>query len=353
MALVKTLDMLAQCERGKYAVGAFNLNSLDQAQFLIKRAEQLKSPILLVEPGVIEKYMDFTDFAMVSARAAAKANIPVGIHLSHGLDLEQTERAVKAGFTSVMYDGSKLPYEENVRTTKIAVEIGHKYGCAVEGELGALGSSFANVSESMTDPALAKDYVARTGVDILAVSIGNAHGFYKGTPSLDFKRLEEIRYALMPFNCYLTLHGGTGIPENHIRRSIEMGIVKICIYTEMCHEGKADTVKYLSAHPDYAGNYDIPEMLAACMGGFARSMESCMNMFMSIGKAYNDIPAIAYEKQPITPVAMPSFAAPAAAPAAAGAQAIPQNTDIGPAYPSLPAENKSFKSTGRYWDKNL
>lgn len=359
MALVKTMDMLAQCERGKYAVGAFNLNSLDQIPYLVKRAEQLRSPLLLVEPGVIEKYMDFEDFATVSARAAAKANIPVGIHLSHGLDLEQTERAVKAGFTSVMYDGSKLPYEENVRTTKIAVEIGHKYGCAVEGELGALGSSFANVSESMTDPALAKDYVARTGVDILAVSIGNAHGFYKGTPSLDFKRLEEIRYALMPFNCYLTLHGGTGIPESHIKRSIEMGIVKVCIYTEMCHEGKKDVQAYLAAHPEYTGNYDIPEMNCAVMGGFARSMESCMNMFMSIGRADNGLGAIAYEKKPIVPASMPVYAAPAAAPAyaapaaSAAAEAIPQNTDIGPAYPSLPAENKSFKSTGRYWDKNL
>ena len=357
MALVKTMDMLAQCERGKYAVGAFNLNSLDQAQYLIKRAEQLKSPLLLVEPGVIEKYMNFEDFAMVAGRAASKASIPVGIHLSHGLDLEQAERAMKAGFTSVMYDGSKLPYEENVRTTKIAVEMGRKYGCAVEGELGALGSSFANVSESMTDPALAKDFVARTGVDILAVAIGNAHGFYKGTPSLDFKRLEEIRYAIMPYNCYLTLHGGTGIPANHIKRSIEMGIVKVCIYTEMCHEGKADTKAYLAAHPEYAGNYDIPEMLCACMGGFARSMESCMEMFMSIGRADNSIPALPYTKQTFAPVAMPVSAAPAAAPVYAAApvatDAIPENTDIGPAYPSLPALNKGFKATGRYWDKNL
>ena len=350
MALVKTTDMLAACERGKYAVGAFNLNSLDQAPFLIKRAEELKAPLLLVEPGVIEKYMSFEDFASVAARAAAKANVPVGIHLSHGLDLEQTERAAKAGFTSVMYDGSKLPYEENVRTTKIAVEIGRKYGCAVEGELGALGSSFANVSESMTDPALAKDFVARTGVDILAVAIGNAHGFYKGTPSLDFKRLEEIRYALMPYNCYLTLHGGTGIPENHIKRSIEMGIVKVCIYTEMCHEGKKDTVAYLNEHPEYTGNYDIPEMLKACMGGFARSMESCMNMFMCIGKADNGIAAL-----PVAPKTFaPTAAGPTAAPTPASpASDIPPNTEIGPAYPSLPAENKGFKSMGRFWDKNV
>ena len=187
-------------------------------------------------------------------------------------------------------------------------------------------------------------------MDILAVAIGNAHGFYKGTPSLDFKRLEEIRYALMPYNCYLTLHGGTGIPENHIKRSIEMGIVKVCIYTEMCHEGKKDTVAYLNAHPEYTGNYDIPEMLAACMGGFARSMESCMNMFMCIGKADSGIDALPFAPKTFTPTAMKSAPAPIAA---SSVSDIPPNTDIGPAYPSLPAENKNFKATGRFWDKNV
>ena len=353
MALTKTLDILAACEKGKYAVGAFNLNGLDQAQFLIKEAERLRSPLLLVEPGVIEKYMNFEDFAMVASRAASTAKVPVGIHLSHGLDLEQFERACKAGFTSAMYDGSKLPYEENVANTKIAVEIGHKLGCAVEGELGALGSSFASVAESMTDPAMAKDYVARTGVDILAVAIGNAHGFYKGTPSLDFKRLEEIRYALMPYNCYLTLHGGTGIPESHIKRSVEMGIVKVCIYTEMCHEGKKDVKEYLAAHPEYTGNYDIPDMIEALMGGYTRSMKSCMEMFMSIGRSDCDLAAIPFEKKAVVAASAPAFAAPAAVRAAAPVDEIPPVTDIGPAYPSLPALNPNFKATGRFWDNNV
>ncbi len=344
MPLVKTMDILDSCARGGYAVGAFNLNGLDQPRFLIQEAERLKSPILLVEPGVIEKYMSFEDFAMVSAFAAKSASVPVGIHLSHGLDLEQFERACKAGFTSAMYDGSKLPYEENVYNTKLAVEIGRKYGCAVEGELGALGSSFTNAAESMTDPALAKDFVARTGVDILAVAVGNAHGFYKGTPSLDFKRLEEIRYAIMPYNCYLTLHGGTGIPENHIKRSIQMGIVKICIYTEMCHEGKKDIKAYVDANPDYAGNYDIPEMLRAMMGGFTRSMKSCMDMFMSIGRA--DASLAAQNPQISTPKAERL----AVGAVSAASAEIPQNTEIGPEYPSLPALNPNFQGNGKFWD---
>lgn len=338
MPIVKTLDILADCSRRKYAVGAFNINGLDQPAYLIKKAEQLKSPLLVVEPGVIEKYVDFLDFAFVTARAAKNASVPVGIHLSHGLDLAQFERACKAGFTSVMYDGSKLPYEENVKNTRTAVEIGHKLGCAVEGELGALGSSFVDVKESMTDPETAKDFVKRTGVDILAVSIGNAHGFYKGTPSLDFDRLDEIKAILEPSGCYLTLHGGTGIPESHIKRSIEKGITKICIYTEMCHEGKQGVKAYLEANPEYKGNYDIPDMLCAMMDGFKNSMESSMNMFMSIGKAGK---AVQEDRSDDVFASLSKETA---------GNSVPRNMDVGPEYPSKPALNPSFKSNGKYWD---
>lgn len=325
MPLSKTLDILQDCERRGYAVGAFNINGLDQPQHLIKQAEKLGSPIIMVEPGVIEPYVNFEDFALVTARAAKQASVPVGIHLSHGLDLEQVERACKAGFTSVMYDGSKLPYEENVRNTRIAVEIGKKFGCAVEGELGALGSSFVDIKETMTDPEQARDYVARTGIDILAVSVGNAHGFYKGTPNLDFQRLAEIKRALMAYNCHLTLHGGTGIPADHIQRSIQLGISKICIYTEMCHVGKKNVKEYIAKNPEYAGNFDIPDMIKSVMDGFAAAEADCMNMFFSTGKCG----------------------------AVQAADAIPQNTDLGPEYPSLPALNPGFHSAGGYWDKNL
>ena len=325
MPLCKTLEILQDCERRGYAVGAFNINGLDQPQHLIKQAEKLGSPIIMVEPGVMEPYVNFEDFALVTARAAKKSNVPVGIHLSHGLDLEQVERACKAGFTSVMYDGSKLPYEENVRNTRIAVEIGRKFGAAVEGELGALGSSFVDIKESMTDPEQARDFVARTGIDILAVAVGNAHGFYKGTPQLDFQRLAEIRRALTAYNCYLTLHGGTGIPADHIQRSIQLGISKVCIYTEMCHVGKKNVKEYIQQNPEYKGNFDIPEMIKSVMDGFASAEAECMDMFLSTGKC--GVPA--------------------------AADAIPQNTDLGPEYPSLPAMNPTYHSTGGYWDKNL
>jgi len=348
MPIVSTVDILKSCSDGRYAVGAFNINGLDQPRALIEAADRLRSPILIVEPGVIEQYVSFEDMALVARRAAEETDIPVGIHLSHAGDLEQFERACKAGFTSVMYDGSKLPYEENVANTRIAVEIGKKYGCAVEGELGALGSSFANISESMTDPALAREYVQKTGVDILAVAIGNAHGFYKGKPSLDFKRLEEIHYALMPQDCFLTLHGGTGIPEDHIKRSIEMGIVKICIYTEMCVQGKIRAKEYLDEYPEYEGNADIPMLIGAINAGFVDAAEDCIKMFMSNNKV-SRIDSF----QPYRPAAVTAAGKPATACAQEGSGGQVINHDPGPGYPSAVAVNSAVNANSTYWDKNV
>ncbi len=324
MALVKTTDMLAACKKGKYAVGAFNINGLDQPKALIQAAEKAGSPLIVVEPGVIEKYVDFEDFVAVTKRAARDAKVPVSIHLSHGLSLEQCERAVKAGFTSVMYDGSKFSFEENIENTRKAVEFGHKYGCAVEGELGALGSSFVDITETMTDPEKAREFVERTGVDILAVSIGNSHGFYKGTPHLDFERLVAIREAIAPYNCYLTLHGGSGISEEHFKKSIEEGIVKICIYTEMCSIGREKAEAWLAANPKYTGNYDTCDMISAVLSGFTESETHCMDMFMSAGRN-EQLPDLL--------------------------NAVPENTFPGPDYPSLVALNPNFKDTGKFWDK--
>ena len=324
MALVKTTDMLAACLKGKYAVGAFNINGLDQPQALIAAAEKVKSPLIIVEPGVIEKYVNFEDFALVTRRAARDASVPVSIHLSHGLSLEQCERAVLAGFTSVMYDGSKLSFEENIANTKKAVEFGHAHGCAVEGELGALGSSFVDITETMTDPEKAREFVERTGVDILAVSIGNSHGFYKGTPHLDFERLAEIRKAIEPYDCYLTLHGGSGISEEHFKAAISEGITKVCIYTEMCSKGRENAIKWYAEHPDYTGNYDTCDMEKAILEGFIEYEIRCTEMFMSAGRD---------EKLPDL------------------MNAIPENTCPGPDFPSQPALNPDFRSEGIFWDQ--
>lgn len=358
MAFIKTLDILKKCAEEKFVVGAFNLNGLDQPAALIKRAEELGSPILVTEPGVIEPYVDFEQIAAVTYHAAKNANIPVGLHLSHGMDLETVERAAKAGFTSVMYDGSKLEYEENVRLTKEAVKIGHSYGVAVEGELGALpgasegGAAAAASVDTMTDPALAKDYVKRTGIDILAISIGNAHGLYKGKPSLDFQRLEQIYYGLMTQDVYLTLHGGTGIPEDHIKRAMNYGIVKVCIYTDMCVEGKKNARAYVDEKPDYQGNFDICDMIGEVNKGFTDAAEVCMTMFSSIGRVQKgDMLTPAKPKAGCISTAELK----SSANLASGSSGPVENWDIGPVTPSHPTMRKESREAREkiYWHQNV
>jgi len=358
MAFVKTLDILEKCAQDKFAVGAFNLNGLDQVGALVKRAQELGAPILITEPGVIEPYVDFEQMAAVTYYAAKNANVPVGLHLSHGGDLDIVERAVKAGFTSVMYDGSKLEYEENVRITAEAVKMGHSYGVAVEGELGALpgasegGAAAATSVDTMTDPALAKDYVQRTGVDILAVSIGNAHGLYKGKPSLDFARLEQIYYGLMSQNVYLTLHGGTGIPEDHIKRAMGMGIVKVCIYTDMCVQGKKNANAYVQEKPEYQGNYDICDLIRVINDGFVDAAQVCMEMFSSTGRVHK---SDSYEAAQIGGGGISASVTGSTKAPKGKTDGPAQNWDVGPVTPSDPTLRKESKQAKDkvYWHKNV
>ncbi len=282
MSFTDTREILQDAADRRYAVGAFNICSLDQSSALINMAVSIGSAILVTIPAVIEPYVDFAELGAVTKCAAEKASVPVGLHLSHGTDFGSVERAIDAGFTSVMFDGSKLPLEENIRLTREAVRMGHSRNVAVEGELGSLGGS----ADMMTDPDSASQYVKETDIDILAVAIGNAHGFYKGTPKLDFERLVHIRNAISSRkNVFLTLHGGTGIPDHDMKMAISEGITKICIYTEMCNAGKNNAMAYLAGNPEYQGNYDVPELIKGISSGFADTARSFMEIFSSKGKS--------------------------------------------------------------------
>lgn len=281
LPFVSTVEILRDARDKKYAVGAFNICSLDQSPALIKLAAGLGASVLITIPAVIEQYVNFGELAEVTCFTAKKVSVPVGLHLSHGMDFPTVERAVEAGFTSVMFDGSKLTLEENILLTREAVLLGHTHGVAVEGELGAINSS----NDMMTDPNLVERYIKETGVDILAVAIGNAHGFYKGVPKIDFDRLSQIRNAISSKeDIFLTLHGGTGIPDEDIKRIVSEGITKICIYTEMCDMGKNKALAYLARNPDYKGNYDVPDLLEGITGGFLEVAKSFMKIFGSENK---------------------------------------------------------------------
>lgn len=235
MPLVSMTEMLNKALEGKYAVGQFNINNLEWTQAILAAAEEEKSPVILgVSEGAARHMGGFKTVVMMvkGLLEDMKITVPVAIHLDHGSSFDKCKEAIDAGFTSVMIDASHHPFEENVETTKAVVEYAHSKGVSVEAELGTVGGQEDDViAEGViyADPQECKELVERTGIDCLAPALGSVHGTYKGLPNLGFKEMEEVRDLT---NMPLVLHGGTGIPEADIKKSISLGTSKINVNTE-------------------------------------------------------------------------------------------------------------------------
>ena len=237
-------DMLAKARKEKYAVGGFNFCNAETAQVVFLEAAKLRSPAMLIAAAAEVQLCGMEDTVKIVRLAAEKFDVPVCLHLDHTNDVETVCRAVDAGFSSVMIDGSHFPFEKNVEMTKTVVQYAHDKGVSVEGELGAIGNNKDAQHEgvgpqSLTDPDMAAEFVERTGVDALAVSIGNSHGFYAKRPDLDFDLLKTIRDKV---DIPLVLHGGTGTPVEHLQKAIALGICKVNVATEI---GKVFTDSYI------------------------------------------------------------------------------------------------------------
>jgi len=229
---VTSKDMIYAARKGGYAVPAFNAENLEMVQAIVSAAEKMNSPVMIQTTPSTVKYLTLRQaVAMVKAEAEA-ARVPVALHLDHCESYEGVMAAIEAGYTSVMIDGSKLPYEENIAVTRRVVEEAHARGITVEAELGTVGGKEDGHSADIayTDPHEAIDFFSRTGVDIFAVAIGTAHGFYKGEPKLNFELLGRLAEAI---SAPLVLHGGSGVPDEMVRRTIEMGINKVNFATEL------------------------------------------------------------------------------------------------------------------------
>ncbi|WP_168121828.1 class II fructose-bisphosphate aldolase [Paenibacillus sp. HB172176] len=235
MALESMKDMLNKALKEGYAVGQYNINNLEWTQAILDAAETEKSPVILGVSEGAARYMG--GFKVVTAIVGAlidemKITVPVAIHLDHGSSFEKCKAAIDAGFTSVMIDASHHPFDENVETTKKVVEYAHAKGVSVEAELGVVGGQEDDVVASgviYADPQECFKLVELTGIDCLAPALGSVHGPYKGEPNLGFKEMEEICQTIkLP----LVLHGGTGIPTEHIKKSISLGTAKINVNTE-------------------------------------------------------------------------------------------------------------------------
>lgn len=233
MLVNNTKEMLEKAKDGKYAIGAFNIENMEFAQAVIWAASELNAPVILQTSVNTLKYASPKLFYNMVLAIASEAKIPVAIHLDHGESFIDVMKCVKGGYGSIMFDGSLLPYIENVEKTQKIVETCSALGITVEGELGAVVGKKNMPAQSKflyTDPDTAADFVQRTGVDSLAVSIGTVHGLYKSEPCLDYERLLKIKEAVaIP----LVLHGASGLNEKQIKECIYRGITKVNIATEL------------------------------------------------------------------------------------------------------------------------
>ncbi len=284
MALVTVKTLLDAAEKGGYGVGAFNCNNMEIVQAIVEAAEKEKSPVIIQASQGAIKYAGL-DYVVALCNAAAKnASIPIALHLDHGTDMVQVIQCITGGFTSVMYDGSAKPFEENVAMTKKVIEIARAAGVSTEAELGKLGGieEHINVSERdamMTDPEEARLFVEQTGVDSLAVAIGTAHGPYKLPPKLDFARLEKIRALI---SVPIVLHGSSGVPADDLRTAISLGVRKINIDTNIreafCNTLREEFVKQ-------PGEIDPRKLLKPARQAMVDVIREKIQIFGSSGKA--------------------------------------------------------------------
>ena len=239
--LVNMNDILLPAKEGKYGVGFFNAVNVEMARAIIETAEELKAPVMTGTAEVLLPAMELDLVANYLIPMAKKATVPVCVHYDHGLTFERCMQAIKLGFTSVMYDCSTAPYEENITKVAEMVKICHAMGVTVEAELGHVGDNagsgkLTNPEDYFTDPDTAVDYVKRTGVDSLAVAVGNAHGDYALPPKLDFDRIQIISGKT---NLPLVLHGGSGLADADFKNAVRLGVSKINIFTDIDKAGKA------------------------------------------------------------------------------------------------------------------
>ena len=239
-------EMLAAARRERYAVGGFNFCNAETAQVVFAECVRLRSPAMLIAAAAEVRLCGMEDTVNIVRLVAENVDVPVCLHLDHTDDVDTVCRAVDAGFSSVMIDGSHFPFEKNVERTQAVVNYAHNKGVSVEGELGAICENKDAQHEGvgpqrLTDPSAAREFVQRTGIDALAVSIGNAHGFYAKRPEFDFELLKTIRDQV---DVPLVLHGGSGTPVDQLQQAISLGICKVNVASEI---GKAFTDTYLQA----------------------------------------------------------------------------------------------------------
>ncbi|MGD8121889.1 tagatose bisphosphate family class II aldolase [Vibrio sp. TRT 2004] len=252
MYLISSREMLKRAQLGGYAVPAFNIHNLETVQVIVETASEMGSPVILAgTPGTYD-YAGTDYLISICKEAAHKHSIPLVLHLDHHEELQDIRTKVDHGIRSVMIDGSHHAFDQNIEIVRSVVEYCNRFDASVEAELGRLGGQeddlIVDCSDAlMTDPASAAEFVRRTGIDSLAVAIGTAHGLYKAEPKLDFDRLDKIRTVV---DIPLVLHGASGVPDEMVRRCIDLGVCKVNVATELKIAFSNAVKQHFAEHPD-------------------------------------------------------------------------------------------------------
>lgn len=282
MPLVTSKKMLTVARKGGYAVGAFNVENMEMVKAVLAAAEELKAPVMLQTTPSTVKYGTLETFAGIVKAEAQRVSVPVCLHLDHGSSFDLAVKAMKAGYTSVMIDGSGESFEKNIEVTKKVVDVAKAFGIPVEAELGKVGGKEDDLeadADTNTDPAEAKEFAERTGIDSLAVAIGTAHGFYAGTPVLDKERVSAIKEVV---SVPLVLHGASGLSEEDVKECVERGMCKVNFATEL-RVAYTDAVKKLLA--EKPETFDPKKLGAVAMEAVKEQVVLRMKMCGCDGKA--------------------------------------------------------------------
>jgi len=284
MALVSVSELLFKAEREGYAVGAFNANNMEIVQAIAQAAALENAPVIMQASQGAIKYAGLEFITGLVKLAADQYKVPIALHLDHGTDFDQVVQCIRSGFSSVMYDGSKLPLKENIAMTRKVLEIARPIGVSVEAELGKIGGTEDHVhvderDAMYTDPEEARIFVEETGVESLAIAIGTAHGQYKGEPHLDFERLQRIKELV---KIPIVLHGSSGVPDQTVQRAILLGVCKVNIDTNIREAFVGEMRKQLDKD---RGEIDPRKILGPAREATVEMIRQKIRVFGSANKA--------------------------------------------------------------------
>lgn len=275
--LVTLNEVLKKAQAEKYAVGLFNTIDMEMANGVIAAAENLRAPVIIGTAEILLPYGGLEELAWLLRPMAERASVPVVLHFDHGLKEETVYRAIDLGFSSVMYDCSDKSFEDNIKALREMTKYAHSKGISVEAEIGHVGNAGVDGdADALTDPMEAKYFAEQTGVDALAVAIGTAHGAYKKKPKLDFERLSEIRKVV---DVPLVLHGGSGLSEEDFKKTIECGIAKVNIFTDL------NQAQAKAAYENYKPGIGQTDLVPFMRAAVKEATENKMRIFGCVNKA--------------------------------------------------------------------